>query len=847
MISIFGLTCLLFYLKLSCGNGLFYNLRTTDPVVYTAATKYKKERSRFIRRELDLSFVKECMKFDVLPNFTDWKVLKKRGYRERLKERKRLLKNELQKAHADVKALWKKQELALLDFRNCCTYLKYHAVKYVIDKLVNSEKATAKMRKDSKLTRLVLDKRNEEGIEDNPNLTITNLTNEPLNEEDLNVLKLGLKYGIALRPRESDLVVKGETLWDQIVNKQLLKPGLSNEIRAKTAIKSLTYSLLDLDTKRYFTDSKRMKIIKSLRKKFAILKPDKGNGIVLLKNEDYYNCVQRIFDDRTKFEVVEKDPTVANLKTLQTYLNKLEDRKEISEEVKQRIRPKCGKYGRAHGQPKMHKAFDNLPSFRPIVDCMGTVYSKLGKYLSELLYPLSVNEHSIKDSFDMANAIKSIPKTLIDEGYVFVSFDVTSLFTNVPLKKTVDIILDRVYNMNLIQTDLKKRTLKKLILDTCTKTVFSFNNVLYKQTDGVCMGSNLGPIISNIIMTEFEKVIVSSLLTDKILAFYKRYVDDTLALIKQEDIPIVLKKFNSFHPNLKFTIDTFDDGVVHFLDLRIDTNLDIDIYHKDTSTGQYVHFDSFVPWNYRISWARSLHFRYNKLCSTASALKSQIDKLKSFMSWNGYPKHTRDVLVNKFSKIISNNGTGSKGRNDEECVIIFLKLPYLGPTGDFIINSFKRKLKRLLVPTVKFRISFTTNKLSMFCSLKDKYPLHMKTNLIYKFTCPHCQAQYIGKTERNLVTRCGEHAKIPVSGESPNTSAIFAHLNACPQFVSSVRGIADSEVDEWLQKFVLDNIEMLACNNNWLELCFLESYFIKILKPTLNGGLKAAKDLLLFN
>ena len=217
------------------------------------------------------------------------------------------------------------------------------------------------------------------------------------------------------------------------------------------------------------------------------------------------------------------------------------------------------------------------------------------------------------------------------------------------------------------------------------------------------------------------------------------------------------------------------------------------------------------------------------------------------MSWNGYPKHTCDVLVNKFNRNISNNGTDPKGRNDEDCVSIFLKLPYLGPSGDFIINSFKRKLKRLLVPTVKFRISFTTNKLSMFCSLKDKYPLHMKTSLIYKFTCPHCQAQYIGKTERNLVTRCGEHAKIPVSGESPNTSAIFTHLNACPQFVSVARGIADSEVDEWLQKFVLDNMEMLACNDNWLELCFLESYFIKILKPTLNGGLKAAKDLLLFN
>ena len=44
-----------------------------------------------------------------------------------------------------------------------------------------------------------------------------------------------------------------------------------------------------------------------------------------------------------------------------------------------------------------------------------------------------------------------------------------NLFTNVPLKKTVDIIL----KSKLISTTLTKRTLKKLILDSCTKTVFS--------------------------------------------------------------------------------------------------------------------------------------------------------------------------------------------------------------------------------------------------------------------------------------------------------------------------------------------------------------------------------------
>ena len=90
-------------------------------------------------------------------------------------------------------------------------------------------------------------------------------------------------------------------------------------------------------------------------------------------------------------------------------------------------------------------------------------------------------------------------------------FDVKSLFTNVPLKKTINIILDRIYNKNEINTTLKKRTLKKLLLDCCTKTPFSINGELFKQIDSVAMGSPLGPTLANI-MTTFEDEIVRQLI-----------------------------------------------------------------------------------------------------------------------------------------------------------------------------------------------------------------------------------------------------------------------------------------------------------------------------------------------
>ena len=69
-------------------------------------------------------------------------------------------------------------------------------------------------------------------------------------------------------------------------------------------------------------------------------------------------------------------------------------------------------------------------------------------------------------------------------------------------------ILDRVYKEKLVIKALRKRTLNKLILDSCKKMAFSFNCNLYEQVNSVSMGSSLGPVLANIIMTELEQVVI---------------------------------------------------------------------------------------------------------------------------------------------------------------------------------------------------------------------------------------------------------------------------------------------------------------------------------------------------
>ena len=165
------------------------------------------------------------------------------------------------------------------------------------------------------------------------------------------------------------------------------------------------------------------------------------------------------------------------------------------------MRPKFAQFGRAYGLPKIHKDYINLPKVRLIVDTTNTPHYDIGKYLASLLSPLTHNEYTVKDSSEAAERIWKIPPDHFEQGYQFVSLDVTSLFTNVPLQRIINVILKGVHKEGSIKTKLAKSILKKLISDSCKKTAFSFDNKIYEQIDGVSMGSSLGPVLANIIMT----------------------------------------------------------------------------------------------------------------------------------------------------------------------------------------------------------------------------------------------------------------------------------------------------------------------------------------------------------
>ncbi len=136
--------------------------------------------------------------------------------------------------------------------------------------------------------------------------------------------------------------------------------------------------------------------------------------------------------------------------------------------------------------------------------------------------------------------------------------------------------------------------------------------------------------------------------SDKI-KFYSRYVDGTLVLIRPCDIPTVLQKFNSFHPQIQFTHEEFiDNDDIHFLDIKISSS-GTSIYCKSTHTGQYVHLSIFTPWCRKTAWLRALVYRAHKICSNSVLLKTELQNIAQFASWNGYPRRLVNKLIESFT------------------------------------------------------------------------------------------------------------------------------------------------------------------------------------------------------
>ena len=156
---------------------------------------------------------------------------------------------------------------------------------------------------------------------------------------------------------------------------------------------------------------------------------------------------------------------------------------------------------------------------------MATATYETTKYLASLLATLSKSEFTINN---IKEFVKYIQKQNVPDRYKMGSFNVASLFTNVPLEETIETILKKIYVNKEMTTDISKPEMEELLI-LCTKNVhFTFNNETCIQVDGVAMGSPLGPVLGNIFMVELETSILPNL-SNKV-KLWKRFVDKYILL-----------------------------------------------------------------------------------------------------------------------------------------------------------------------------------------------------------------------------------------------------------------------------------------------------------------------------
>ena len=187
-----------------------------------------------------------------------------------------------------------------------------------------------------------------------------------------------------------------------------------------------------------------------------------------------------------------------------SFLHKLKSLNFWSADVYMKLLVSGSGPGILYGLPKVHKTdFFSKFKFRQIFAAYNTPSFGLAKSLVPVLAPLTTNQYTVNNSYEFADRISKVPNA---DQLVMASFDIESLFTNVLLRETIYICLDNLFpNPTNIVAGLPLTHFRSFLELALLNSYFIFNNVLYKQVEGLGMGLPLGPTLSNIFMCFMEK------------------------------------------------------------------------------------------------------------------------------------------------------------------------------------------------------------------------------------------------------------------------------------------------------------------------------------------------------
>ena len=802
----------IFIIKLVAQINIFNYLKLKHGrITLSIIRKLEQSKYKLVKIKEDIKFIKTCQTDNLKPKFTRINVAINNNRKLQQRIRKLILQTELNNKHTEKRILLKEIRVLSNQLRLTLSTIEFNALQYRLTKQLTEKRKYVAGKLQQKLKKLYTEKSTETLDKSFKYIkqVVHNFSNYQLTPEENIALSFGLDQHIPTKINKLNLRADFESFYQNLLkNISPMTDEDKQRIKAKISQTFDNYSKIKVPFK-------QRQIIQRLKDRtdIVIMKQDKGRGVVIINRDRYVDkCLQ--FLSSPQFKKSDEDQTSLIEGQVQRALRKIKS--HLPEGTYYKLYPTGSSPGKFYGQAKIHKlkeseGVNELP-IRPIISNIGTATYQTAKYLSNLLQPLAKSEYTIESTKTFIETLRT--KVVLD-NHKLVSFDVKSLFTNVPLETTINIILKRIYVNKEIKTGIPKKELKTLLL-LCTQSVqFYFNGDLYTQIDGVAMGSPLGPVLANIFMVELEKLIVP--VTPEI-SFWYRYVDDTICFIKNGSLKRILQKLNNFHKNIEFTFEEENNFMIAFLDVLIvhrPDKFDTAVFRKETNTNIYLHWSSFAPDSWKKGTLKVLVSRAFALSSTDYFLKMELDFLtETFVEINGYPKwlvYQTIKLEKEKRNAINITDQISEIQNDSQHKNFQLVVPYQGKKGESIMKRFTNTIVNTF-PETKVRVTYTSTRLSSQFNLKDKTPFEHQHNVVYKAKCPDCNHTYVGETGRRLAVRVEEHA------ETDKTSQVYRHSRAKQHTPVNIQ-----------------NFEILGSGyKNYFLRKIAESVFIKEHKPILN-------------
>ena len=167
-----------------------------------------------------------------------------------------------------------------------------------------------------------------------------------------------------------------------------------------------------------------------------ILTVYKGVAVVVMDRKDYIEKATHLLA-QPAYRTVNRDPTNKLKAKLIIILRRIKRESGIEDSTTKLMYPTGYISPKFYGLPKIHKA--NSP-LRPIVSSRGSVTYGVAKVLAKILKPLvGKSLHHIQSTKDF---VDKVSKVTLQQGECLWSYDVTALFTSVPVDPALNIIKD---------------------------------------------------------------------------------------------------------------------------------------------------------------------------------------------------------------------------------------------------------------------------------------------------------------------------------------------------------------------------------------------------------------------